>query len=59
MSLTLLDDKMADVRATGATTVVTVNPGCMAQVEAGFRREGLQGEVLHVVELLDRAYRAR
>jgi glycolate oxidase iron-sulfur subunit len=58
MSLTLLDEKMADVRATGATTVVTANPGCMAQVEAGLRRTGVHGEILHVVEILDRAYRA-
>jgi glycolate oxidase iron-sulfur subunit len=58
MSLTLLDDKMQDIRATGATTAVTANPGCMAQIEAGFRREGMEGNALHVVELLDRAYRA-
>ena len=58
MSLELLGDKMADVLGTGATTVVTANPGCMSQLEAGARREGLSVRVVHVVELLDRAYRA-
>ena len=58
MSLQLLDSKMAEVRATGATVIATANPGCMAQLEAGLRRHDLRGRVVHVVELLDRAYRA-
>jgi hypothetical protein len=29
----------------------------MAQLEAGIRRRGLTARVVHVVELLDRAYR--
>ena len=28
------------------------------QIEAGLRRQGLPGRVVHVVELLDEAYRA-
>jgi glycolate oxidase iron-sulfur subunit len=48
---------MAEVRATGATVIATANPGCMAQLEAGLRRHDLGGRVVHVVELLDRAYR--
>jgi glycolate oxidase iron-sulfur subunit len=58
MSLGLLDGRMADVRATGASLIATANPGCMSQLEAGVRREGMAARVLHVVELLDRAYRA-
>lgn len=58
MSLQLLDSKMAEVRATGATVIATANPGCMAQLEAGLRRHDLRGRVVHVVELVDRAYRA-
>ena len=58
MSLQLLDSKMAEVRATGATVIATANPGCMAQLEAGLRRHDLRGRVVHVVELLDRAYQA-
>jgi len=58
MSSRLLDDKMKAVAATGASTVVTANPGCMLQVEAGLRLHGLQGTVAHVVDVLDEAYAA-
>ncbi|MFQ5810830.1 MAG: (Fe-S)-binding protein, partial [Armatimonadota bacterium] len=57
MSLRLLDDKIRDLAATGATVIATANPGCMTQLEAGLRRHRLPGRVLHVVELLDEAYR--
>lgn len=58
MSLDLLDDKMRHVLATGAIIIATANPGCMSQLEAGLRRERMTGRVVHVVELLDRAYRS-
>lgn len=57
MSLRLLGAKMADARRTGARVIATANPGCMAQLEAGLRRHGMQARVVHVIELLDRAYR--
>lgn len=57
MSLDLLDGKMRDIAATGAGIIATANPGCMAQLEAGLRRHRLTGRVVHVVELLDLAYR--
>ncbi len=56
MASRLLDDKMRDVASTGATTVVTANPGCMMQLQRGLHRAGLKGEVKHIVELLDEAY---
>ena len=56
MSLRLLDEKMRDVGATNASVIATANPGCMMQLEAGLRRHGLPGRVVHVVELLDEAY---
>ena len=58
MSLQLLDDKMRDVAATETTVIATANPGCTMQLEAGLRRHGLPGRVVHIVELLDEAYRA-
>ena len=58
MSLDLLDGKMREIAATGATIIATANPGCMAQIEAGLRRHRLPGRVVHVIELLDEAYRA-
>ncbi len=59
MSLRLLDEKMRDVAATQAPVIATANPGCMMQLEAGLRRHGLPGRVVHVVELLDEAYAER
>jgi glycolate oxidase iron-sulfur subunit len=58
MARRLLDRKIAHVRATGAAAVVTANPGCILQLAAGARAHGLPLEVLHVVEVLDRAYAA-
>jgi len=58
MSLQLLESKMTAVRDTAATIVATSNPGCMAQLEAGARRFGPKTRVVHVVELLDKAYRS-
>ncbi len=58
MSRRLLDDKMDDLAATGARIVATANPGCMIQLEAGLRRRGIDGSVVHVIELLDRAMSA-
>ena len=36
----------------------TANVGCMLQLRAGCRREGLRAEVKHVIELLDESYRS-
>ncbi len=57
MSLALLDAKMRAIAATGAQLIAAANPGCMAQLEAGLRRRRMPGRVVHVVELLDEAYR--
>ena len=54
----ILDRKMAHISATGAEQVVTANPGCMMQIEQGLRLLGHPGRVVHVVDVLDEAYRA-
>jgi glycolate oxidase iron-sulfur subunit len=54
-SLDLLTDKMHCAAATGADTIVTANPGCLLQLRAGVQLHQTNQEVLHVVELLDRA----
>ncbi len=56
MSETLLDAKMSEIQDTGATTLVTANPGCLMQLQAGVARTGMRGDVKHVVEILDEAY---
>jgi glycolate oxidase iron-sulfur subunit len=56
-SLELLAEKMKHAAATGAATIVTANPGCLLQLRAGAQLHHTGQEVLHVVELLDRATR--
>jgi glycolate oxidase iron-sulfur subunit len=46
------------VNATGADIVATANPGCILQLRAGVRMERGKRRVMHVVEVLDEAYRA-
>jgi glycolate oxidase iron-sulfur subunit len=58
MSRALLEKKMQWVATTGADTIVTANPGCMLQLRVGVARFGQGQRVMHVVELLDEAYRA-
>jgi glycolate oxidase iron-sulfur subunit len=56
MSTAILTDKVAELRATGADTVVTANPGCLLQLAQGARAAGLGIRVVHLVQLLDEAY---
>jgi glycolate oxidase iron-sulfur subunit len=56
MATRLLHRKVNNILATGVQTVVTANPGCILQIEAGLRAHGAAVEVLHIVEVLDRAY---
>ena len=57
VSVELLDQKMEHVLATGASTVVAPNPGCSMQLAYGAQRAGVDLRLVHVVDLLDRAYR--
>jgi glycolate oxidase iron-sulfur subunit len=56
MANALLAEKVAAIRASGADTVVTGNPGCDLQLRYGLA--GSDVVVAHPVELLDRAYAA-
>jgi glycolate oxidase iron-sulfur subunit len=58
MSRRLLARKIANIMASGATCIASANPGCTLQLQAGLRAAGRPIEVVHPVELLDRAYRA-
>ncbi|HWP86050.1 MAG TPA: (Fe-S)-binding protein [Terriglobia bacterium] len=57
LSMRLLQGKMEAVHSTGAGVIATANPGCILQLRAGVKRQGGKQEVLHVIELLDRALR--
>jgi glycolate oxidase iron-sulfur subunit len=56
VSVKVLEEKMDHVLATGARTVVASNPGCTMQLAYGASRRGVDLELVHVVDLLDRAY---
>jgi glycolate oxidase iron-sulfur subunit len=57
MSMQILERKMECVNRTGADVIATANPGCMLQLRAGAAMHGKGQRVVHVVELLDEAYR--
>jgi glycolate dehydrogenase iron-sulfur subunit len=54
-SLELLAEKMSCAAETGAEAIVTANPGCLLQMRAGNEIHKTGQQVLHVMELLDRA----
>ncbi|MEI6043853.1 MAG: (Fe-S)-binding protein [Chloroflexota bacterium] len=56
MANEILSWKTENIRQTGAEIVVASNPGCAIQLAYGLRKEGKAVEVLHLAELLERAY---
>ena len=57
MAARLQERKVQHILATGAAAVVTANPGCIIQIVQGLRARGSPIKVLHLVEILDAAYR--
>ena len=57
MAASILEKKMALVNSIGADIVTTANVGCAIQLRAGVALHGRGQRVMHVVELLDEAYR--
>jgi glycolate oxidase iron-sulfur subunit len=57
MAMQVLASKMEAVNATGASIVASSDPGCMLQLQAGVRLHGTGQKVMHVVEILDQAYK--
>lgn len=56
MSRRLLERKMRHALATGAEVIVSANPGCILQLQAGARASSSLVRVAHIVDLLDQAY---
>jgi glycolate oxidase iron-sulfur subunit len=56
LSQQFLKAKLDHAVRTGAQIIVTANPGCQLQLQAGIRQAGLATEVVHLAELLARAY---
>jgi len=58
MAWRLLARKVRHIRETRADIVVMGNPGCLMQIRAGLRQQGIPVRALHTVELLAEAYGA-
>ena len=56
MSTRILQEKVDDLLDARAALVVTANPGCQMQLEAGLRSRRSEMQVAHIAELLARAY---
>ncbi len=56
MSKSLLERKLNNALSTGAEVIVSANPGCMLQISTGLKARGDHLPVMHLIELLDRAY---
>ncbi|MGH7835760.1 MAG: (Fe-S)-binding protein [Candidatus Binatia bacterium] len=56
MAQRLLERKIKNIAATGTDLVVTGNPGCLLQIQAGLRMNRLPIKVIHTVDLLAQAY---
>jgi glycolate dehydrogenase iron-sulfur subunit len=57
MASNLLDRKLKHIKSTNASVVATGNPGCLAQLINGARRENLPLRIVHPITLLAEAYR--
>ena len=58
LARSILQRKIANIVRTGADTVVTANPGCLMQIQSGLRQVGSNVRVVHLLDLLDEAYRS-
>ncbi len=56
LSMKILDEKMGNLASVQPEIIATANVGCMLQLRAGVKRAGIKADVVHVVELLDRAF---
>jgi glycolate dehydrogenase iron-sulfur subunit len=56
LSATLLERKVGHITQSGAEMIVTANPGCQMQIAAGLRAARAPVNVIHLMDLLDRAY---
>jgi len=52
MAERLQQRKVQNILRTGAQVVVTSNPGCMLQIEAGLKKSGAQIRVQHIADFL-------
>ncbi len=58
LSLEVLNRKMENIEDTHAEVVVTTNPGCLLQLNAGAELTNLPVKVMHLAEFVSQAYPA-
>lgn len=58
MANRLRERKLDNALATTPQLIVSANPGCMLQLQAGLRERGSEVQVQHLMTVLDRAYAA-
>ncbi len=58
-SMQVLSRKMQNVADTDTEVVAAGCPGCQLQLGLGVQRAGLKMRVMHPIQLLDQAYRAK
>ncbi len=59
LSQQILDRKMGNFDRTGAEQLATGCPSCMMQLSSGVNKHGMPLQVVHTIQLLDRAYSAK
>jgi len=57
MAMDILERKMSSVNPMKIDVIATANPGCMLQLRTGARVFGSGQRVMHVIEILDEAYK--
>ena len=53
ISAAMLDDKLDDITASGADTVIACDMSCLMHIGGGLSRRGLDVKTLHIAQLLD------
>ena len=56
-SMKLLERKIQNIKTTGAEIIIANNPGCLSQMKYGLKIHKIDGEVIHLATLLNRAYK--
>ena len=59
MANQLLDRKLQHIASTNAAIVAAANPGCLAHLANGLRRQNVSVRLVHPITLLAEAYRAQ
>ncbi len=52
VSRSMMENKVQDIVASGADTVVTCEPGCLMNVAGGLQKAGSKIRAMHIVDVL-------